>query len=166
MDAVIWVFDPVKYNDPTLHDDFLSPLAAYERQFLFVLNKADLLQKADVEDVNALELVTEDLTIKLTDDGFLDPDPLVVAADPPVGPPAGIDAVRDALDERLASKHAASAKIVEDMAMTSWRVSRSISSMRAGSKAAFSRMVRAASAGISPRSASTSQTAISTSSQR
>ena len=115
VDAVIWVFDPVKYNDPTLHDDFLSPLAAYERQFLFVLNKADLLQKADVEDLDALELVTEDLTIKLTDDGFLEPDPLVVAADPPVGPPAGIDAVRDALDVRLASKHAASVKIVEDI---------------------------------------------------
>ena len=115
VDAVIWVFDPVKYNDPTLHDDFLSPLSGYERQFLFVLNKADLLQKADIEDVNALELVTEDLTIKLNDDGFLDPTPFVVAADPAVGPPAGIDAVRIALDERLASKHAAVAKIVEDI---------------------------------------------------
>lgn len=116
VDAVIWVFDPVKYNDPGLHDDFLSPLAGYERQFLFVLNKADLLERADGQSVNALELVHEDLTLTLTDDGFVDPQPLVVAADPAVGPPAGIDAVRDALDQRLASKHAASAKIVEDIA--------------------------------------------------
>ncbi len=50
--------------------------------------------------------------------------------------------------------------------MTSWRTSRSIASIRATSKPALARMVRAASAGITPRSASTSQTASSTSSQR
>ena len=115
IDAVIWVFDPVKYSDPTMHDDFLAPLVGYERQFLFALNKADLLEKADVLDINALDLVTEDLTKTLTNDGFTDPDLFVVAADPASGPPTGIDELRDALDERLASKHAAAAKIIEDI---------------------------------------------------
>ena len=50
--------------------------------------------------------------------------------------------------------------------MTSWRTSASISAIRATSKPARSRMTRTASAGIRPRSASTSQTTSSTSSQR
>ncbi|MCH8129349.1 MAG: hypothetical protein IIC70_05545 [Acidobacteria bacterium] len=82
---------------------------------MFALNKADLLEKADVLDINALDLVTEDLTKTLTNDGFTDPDLFVVAADPASGPPTGIDELRDALDERLASKHAAAAKIIEDI---------------------------------------------------
>ncbi len=51
-------------------------------------------------------------------------------------------------------------------AMTSCRTSASISATRAGSTEALVRIAATASAGISPRSASTSQTAISTSSQR
>jgi GTP-binding protein EngB required for normal cell division len=116
VDAVIWVFDPVKYNDPVMHDEFLAPLVGYQQQFIFVLNKADLLEKADRENVNALELVTDDLVVALTNDGFADPDLFVVAADPSTGSSVGIDELREALDERLASKHAASAKIVEDIA--------------------------------------------------
>jgi predicted GTPase len=116
VDAVIWVFDPVKYSEPTLHDDFLAPLVGYERQFLFVLNKADLLEKADFLEVDALDLVSEDLVRTLRRDGFSSPDLFVVAADPATGPPIGIEELRSALEERLASKHAASAKIVEDIA--------------------------------------------------
>jgi predicted GTPase len=117
VDAVVWVFDPVKYNDPTIHDDFIAPLVAYEKQFLFALNKADLLEKADIEDVDALGLVADDLEKALAADGFTDPEVLVIAADPADGPPIGIDELRRALDRRLASKHAASAKIVEDIAV-------------------------------------------------
>jgi predicted GTPase len=116
VDAVVWVFDPVKYSDPTLHDDFLSPLVGYQRQFLFVLNKADLLDKADIRGMNSLELVVDDLNAMLRHDGFVDPEAFVVAARPPLGPPVGIEPLRDALEGRLASKHAASAKIVEDIA--------------------------------------------------
>jgi len=119
VDAVIWVFDPVKYNDPILHDEFLAPLVAYQKQFLFVLNKADLLKKADIQEMNALELLSEDLIRALGDDGFESPQPFIVAAAPAEGMPIGVDELRDALDERLASKHAASAKIVEDIAVAS-----------------------------------------------
>ncbi len=115
LDAVVWVFDPVKYNDPTMHDDFLAPLVGYERQFIFVLNKADLLEKADFEQVDARKLIADDLVKTLRRDGFSDPKPFLVAADPPTGPPTGIEDLRAALDERLASKHAAAAKIVEDI---------------------------------------------------
>jgi hypothetical protein len=116
IDAVLWVLDPVKYADPTLHDDFLAPLVGYEKQFLFALNKADLLEMADVEEVDALRLVTDDLIRTLVADGFADPELFVIAADPTSGSAIGISELRTALDERLASKNAASTKIVEDIA--------------------------------------------------
>jgi len=52
VDAVVWVFDPEKYADRIVHDDFLAALTPYESQFVFVLNQADLLdsQVAAVED--------------------------------------------------------------------------------------------------------------------
>ena len=52
VDAVVWVFDPEKYADSIVHDDFLAALTPYESQFVFVLNQADLLdsQVAAVED--------------------------------------------------------------------------------------------------------------------
>lgn len=115
VDAVMWVFDPVKYNDPIVHEEFLAPLVAYERQFLFVLNKSDLLQNADMREVNALEAVTEDLAKTLSDDGFAHPEPFVVAAAPVEGPRLGVEELSEALDQRLAFKHAASVKIVEDI---------------------------------------------------
>jgi hypothetical protein len=51
-------------------------------------------------------------------------------------------------------------------AITSWRTSASISATRATSKPARERIASSASAGTTPRSASTSQAAISTASQR
>jgi hypothetical protein len=58
-----------------------------------------------------------------------------------------------------------SARLVRKAITSCWTVA-SISSTRAVSKRAFSRISRAASAGISPRAARTSQTTTSTSCQR
>ena len=67
VDAVIWVLDPQKYSDRALHRDYLIPLAGYAEQFLFVLNQVDRLDEA------GLEAVLEDLTRRLTSEGFAAP---------------------------------------------------------------------------------------------
>ncbi len=41
VDGVIWLFDPDKYRDPIVHDEFLSQLAVHKSQFIFALNKID-----------------------------------------------------------------------------------------------------------------------------
>ena len=38
VDAAIWVFDPIKYHDPSIHGEFLAEMTEYEPVFLFVLN--------------------------------------------------------------------------------------------------------------------------------
>ena len=51
VDAVAWVFDPVKYADRTIHDDFIAPLADHDQRFMFVLNKVDTLAGGDIPEV-------------------------------------------------------------------------------------------------------------------
>lgn len=109
VDAVVWVLDPVKYHDPTVHEDFLRPLAPYRDQFVFVLNKVD---RIEAEDEAALR---DDLTRILEEDGY--PDPVVVSTTA-VGPPdvqRGIAALSDYLSERLDAKRTAVAKITQDI---------------------------------------------------
>jgi energy-coupling factor transporter ATP-binding protein EcfA2 len=51
VDAVVWVTDPEKYHDATLHDDFLATwLPRLDRQVV-VLNKTDRLSPDDAEQV-------------------------------------------------------------------------------------------------------------------
>ena len=51
VDAVVWMFDPIKYHDPSIHDDFLADVTEYEPVFTFVLNKIDRLDEAETEAV-------------------------------------------------------------------------------------------------------------------
>jgi GTPase Era involved in 16S rRNA processing len=67
VDAVLWVFDPEKYADPVVHDAFLSRLAAYEDQFIFILNQTDRLG-------DDAHLVSADLEKRLNGDGFSQPE--------------------------------------------------------------------------------------------
>lgn len=96
LDVVVWVTDPEKYRDRVLHDQFLRPLTAHEGSFLFVLNQVDRLDDADVE------LVTQDLEWALRHDGFADPTVVATAADPPAGPPDGIDELLAIMVEKAA----------------------------------------------------------------
>ncbi len=88
LDLVVWVTDPEKYRDRVLHDQFLRPLAGHAGRFLFVLNQIDRLRPSELEEV----LI--DLESALRQDGFADPSVWPVAADPPIGPPLGIDELR------------------------------------------------------------------------
>ncbi|HJU52391.1 MAG TPA: GTPase [Acidimicrobiia bacterium] len=91
IDVVVWVTDPEKYRDRIMHDQFFRPLIAHEHSYVFVLNQMDRL------DVAELALVTEDLEWALRRDGFSDPVVLATAADPPAGPPIGVEDLVEAI---------------------------------------------------------------------
>ena len=109
VDAVIWVFGPVKYHDPSIHCEFLSEMTDYEPVFIFALNKIDRLDEAEVEAVEA------HLGGILTLDGFHDPEVLAIAAAPTDGEPIGITALQASLERRLVAKRADRVKLVADI---------------------------------------------------
>jgi energy-coupling factor transporter ATP-binding protein EcfA2 len=53
VDAVLWVVDPEKYNDRTIHADYLRPLAGYQGQFVFALNQVDRLAEGELATASA-----------------------------------------------------------------------------------------------------------------
>jgi len=95
IDCVVWVVDPEKYRDAALHHGYLSPLADYQSQFVFVLNQSDRLQDEEVSRVRA------DLVAALLEDGIERPMVLATAAQPAAGPSLGVDVLIDHLREEL-----------------------------------------------------------------
>lgn len=73
-DAIVWVTDPQKYADASLHQDFLQPMRAHAPVLEVVLNQADLLGPDQVQRVLA------DLNRLLENDGLHGLDPLAVSA--------------------------------------------------------------------------------------
>ena len=109
VDAVVWMFDPIKYHDPSIHNDFLADVIDYEPVFTFVLNKIDRLDEAENE------AVVTHLGVILTMDGFTDPTVLPIAANPPGEEPVGIDSLVVVLNETLLEKRADRAKVIKDV---------------------------------------------------
>lgn len=126
VDAVLWIMDPEKYHDDVLHEHFLSPLAAFEEQFIFVLNKIDLLPAADVD------VVRSDLIAALRHDGFKRPVLFPVAADPESGPPIGIDRVMTHLAEEVDVKRVAIGKAINDVATILYELGESAEALSGG----------------------------------
>lgn len=108
VDGVIWLFDPDKYRDPIVHDDFLSKLAEHRSQFIFALNKIDKLRPDD------LQTVRQDLLETLAADGYDRPALFAMAADPPSAAPRGIDLFREHVTERIDTKTVMLRKVVGD----------------------------------------------------
>jgi len=108
VDGVIWLFDPDKYRDPIVHDQFLARLAEHRSQFIFALNKIDKLRADD------LQTVRQDLVDTLAADGFTRPALFALAADPPGGPPRGIDLFREHVTERIDTKLVMLRKVIGD----------------------------------------------------
>ncbi len=117
MDAVIWVFDPVKYHDPSIHREFLTEMTEYESVFIFALNKIDCLDEAEVEAVEA------HLGGILKLDGFSDPELLAIAAAPTDGEPIGVAALEASLERRLVAKRADRVKLIADIRRAGRRLS-------------------------------------------
>ena len=109
VDLVLWVIDPEKYQDRVLHDRYLKPLAAYHRQFLFVLNQIDRLEARVVTDI------VDDLADSLRLDGIPDPRVLAVAADPTTGPPMGVDELVLTLEATIDVKRTVFQKLATDL---------------------------------------------------
>jgi GTP-binding protein EngB required for normal cell division len=110
VDGVIWLFDPDKYRDPIVHDEFLAQLANHKSQFIFALNKIDKLRPDD------LQTVRQDLVDTLAADGYTRPALFAMAADPPSASPRGIDLFREHVTERLDTKTVMLRKVIRDAA--------------------------------------------------
>jgi hypothetical protein len=111
VDVVVWVTDPEKYRDASLHHGYIAPIAGYQRQFLFVLNQVDRLDEADAP------LVEEDFVAALHQDGIADPVVIVTAAQPVAGPPIGIERLLASLEELRREREAVHGKALTDLAV-------------------------------------------------
>jgi energy-coupling factor transporter ATP-binding protein EcfA2 len=104
-DLVLWVVEPQKYADASLHDRYLRPLATHAEAMAVVLNQADLLAPADAEawrrDMEGL--LARDGVPKL---------PLVVVS---ARSGAGVPELRRLLTERVRARDAAVAKLAADL---------------------------------------------------
>ena len=104
-DLVLWVVEPQKYADASLHDRYLRPLATHAEAMAVVLNQADLLAP---EDVAAWRRDMESL---LARDGVPKLPLVVVSAQSG----DGIPELRKLLGERVAAHDAAIAKLAADL---------------------------------------------------
>jgi hypothetical protein len=109
VDMVIWVTDPEKYRDATFHREQVAPLAGYQEQFVFVLNQVDRLAAEEVRSVLA------DLVDALDEDGIVDPEVIPTSAQPPAGPPIGVDRLLEVLEDRHGQRDAVHRKLLAHM---------------------------------------------------
>jgi GTP-binding protein EngB required for normal cell division len=104
-DMLIWVLDPQKYADASVHNRYLIPLAGHAGVFVVVLNQIDLLddrQRADCED---------DLRRLLDTEGLADTP--VVAVSARTG--EGLDSQRSLLAREVSARHVAGTRIAADI---------------------------------------------------
>jgi energy-coupling factor transporter ATP-binding protein EcfA2 len=104
-DLVLWVVEPQKYADASLHDRYLRPLATHADAMAVVLNQADLLTPVEVD------AWRDDMENLLERDG-VPKLPLVVVS---ARDGAGIPELRRLLTDRVASHDAAVAKLAADL---------------------------------------------------
>lgn len=109
VDLVVWVTDPEKYRDASLHHGYISALAPYQSQFIFVLNQIDRIEPADVF------VIDEDFVEALIEDGIVEPHVIAAAADPVVGPPIGIDRLLAVLARAQERRRAVYRKSLTDL---------------------------------------------------
>ena len=113
-DLLVWVLDPQKYADAAIHDRYLKPLAGHSGVMLVVLNQIDTVpperRDAMVADVRRL----------LADDGLEDVPVYPVSAREDMG----LDALRDEIARRVASKKATKARLAADVLATAERLSK------------------------------------------
>lgn len=104
-DLMIWVLDPQKYADRAVHRRFLVPLAGHSEVIAVVLNQADLLTAAQVEDC------LHDLRRLLDSENLHDVQIIVTSA--VTG--AGIEELRKLLIEAVSARRASAARIAADV---------------------------------------------------
>ena len=108
LDVALWVLDPEKYHDRTLHD-LVRSLLIHQSTFRFVLNQIDRLDPADQV------LVVADLERALRADGVINPVVWTAAADPTFGPPRGIEEILESLLTAPASAEERDREMVNEL---------------------------------------------------
>jgi GTP-binding protein EngB required for normal cell division len=104
-DLMIWVLDPQKYADAAVHRRFLVPLAGHSEVVAVVLNQADLLTAAQIEDC------VVDLRRLLDSENLHDVQVLVTSA----ATGAGIEELRKLLIDAVSARRASAARISADV---------------------------------------------------
>ncbi len=104
-DLMIWVLDPQKYADAAVHRRFLVPLAGHSEVVAVVLNQADVLTAAQIEDC------VLDLRRLLDSENLHDVQILVTSAT--TG--AGIEELRKLLINAVSARRASAARISADV---------------------------------------------------
>jgi GTP-binding protein EngB required for normal cell division len=104
-DLLVWVLDPQKYADAAVHRRFLVPLAGHSEVVAVVLNQADLLTAAQIEDC------VQDLRRLLDSEGL--PDVQIFVTSAKTG--AGIEELRKLVVEAVSARKATSARISADV---------------------------------------------------
>ena len=105
VDLFVWVTDPQKYADSRLHDDYVAALSTHEAVTMVVLNQADRLTPAEVDQCRA------DLVRLMERDGV--PRATVLATSVATG--AGLDELRQRLANAVAGRTAARARLAGDV---------------------------------------------------
>jgi GTP-binding protein EngB required for normal cell division len=111
-DLVVWVVEPQKYADASLHDRYLRPLASHAPAMAVVLNQADLLADGEVD------AWRQDARRLLGEDGLRDVPLLVVSARTGVG----LDQLRELLAQRVAAREAAASRLAADVEAVAGRL--------------------------------------------
>ena len=104
-DMLVWVLDPLKYADASVHRRYLVPLAGHASVTTVVLNKSDTLAPDQVADCAA------DLRRLLDAEGLTETSVLVTSAT--TG--AGLGELRRTLATAVAARRAASDRITADI---------------------------------------------------
>ena len=112
VDLLVWVVEPQKYADASLHDRYLRPLASHAPAMAVVLNQSDLLGDGE------LEAWRQDARRLLGEDGLRDVPLLVVSA----RTGAGLDELRELLAQRVAAREAAVSRLAADVEAVAGRL--------------------------------------------
>jgi energy-coupling factor transporter ATP-binding protein EcfA2 len=104
-DMLIWVLDPLKYADASVHQRYLMPLAGHAAVTTVVLNQADTLTPEQVSDCES------DLRRLLDGEGLVDTQVLVTSATTGLG----LDGLKVVLGEAVVARRAVGDRIAADI---------------------------------------------------
>ncbi len=125
VDLFVWVTDPQKYADARLHDDHVAALATHEAVTIVVLNQADRLTAAEVQQCRA------DLVRLMERDGV--PRATVLATSVATG--HGIDELRQRLANAVAARTSARSRLAGDVRMAAGALTDHVAASEAGVEA-------------------------------
>src|SRR5207302_711781 len=104
-DLMVWVLDPQKYADASVHSRYLMPMSGHSSVIGVVLNQADRLSPEEAEDCAA------DLRRLLDSEGL--PETRVLLTSALTG--AGLDDLRQVLAETVSDRRAVAERIGADV---------------------------------------------------